>query len=155
MGVDGKFGSAYAKSQLGAGQKLTVRGAVFISVKESDKPAALSLATLFSDIGYSIIATRGTSRYLTENGLKNTMINKVSMGRPHVVDAIKNGEVQMVINTGTGNEPRQDGYMIRRAALKFNIPYATTIPGAMAMARGITALKRRKLSVKPLQEYHG
>jgi len=155
MGIDGKFGSAYAKSQLGAGQKLTVRGAVFISVKNSDKLAALTLAKLFSDIGFSIIATRGTSRYLTENNVTNTMINKVSMGRPHVVDAIKNGEIQMVINTGTGNEPRQDGYMIRRAALKFNIPYATTIPGAMAMARGITALKRRKLSVNPLQEYHG
>ena len=155
MGIDGKFGSAYAKSQLGAGQKLTVCGAVFISVKNSDKLAALTLAKLFSDIGFSIIATRGTSRYLTENNVTNTMINKVSMGRPHVVDAIKNGEIQMVINTGTGNEPRQDGYMIRRAALKFNIPYATTIPGAMAMARGITALKRRKLSVNPLQEYHG
>ena len=155
MGIDGKFGSAYAKSQLGAGQKLTVNGAIFISVKNSDKPAAASLAQQFIDIGFSIIATRGTSRYLSEHGLKNTMINKVSMGRPHVVDAIKNGEIQMVINTGTGNEPRQDGYMIRRAALKFNIPYATTISGAMAMARGITALKRRKLSVIPLQEYHG
>jgi len=155
MGIDGKFGSAYAKSQLGAGQKLTVYGAVFISVKESDKPAAVALAQQFLDIGFSIIATRGTSRYLTQHGLKNTMINKVSMGRPHVVDAIKNGKIQMVINTGTGNEPRQDGYMIRRAALKFNIPYATTISGAMAMARGITALKRRKLSVNPLQEYHG
>ena len=155
MGIDGKFGSAYAKSQLGAGQKLTVNGAIFISVKNSDKPAAASLAQQFIDIGFSIIATRGTSRYLSEHGLKNTMINKVSMGRPHVVDAIKNGEIQMVINTGTGNEPRQDGYMIRRAALKFNIPYATTISGAMAMARGITALKQRKLSVKSLQEYHG
>ncbi|CAB5090549.1 Carbamoyl-phosphate synthase large chain (EC [Olavius algarvensis associated proteobacterium Delta 3] len=155
MGIDGSFGSAYAKSQLGAGQKLTIQGAVFISVKNSDKPAALSLAKQFLDIGFSVIATRGTSRFLTKNGLTNTMINKVSMGRPHVVDAIKNGEVQMVINTGTGNEPRQDGYMIRRAALKFNIPYATTISGAMAMARGITALKRQNLSVKPLQEYHG
>jgi carbamoyl-phosphate synthase large subunit len=76
------------------------------------------------------------------------------MGRPHVVDAIKNSEIQLIINTGTGDAPRQDGYAIRRAALKFDIPYVTTIPGAMAMSKGLSALRHETLSVKPLQEYH-
>jgi len=82
------------------------------------------------------------------------MINKVSIGRPHVVDAIKNKEIHLVINTGSGGETRRDGYKIRRAAIKFNIPYATTIPGAMAMYKGIAALKKKTLSVKTIQEYN-
>ncbi len=155
MGIDEKFGAAYAKAQLGAGQRLTVAGTVFISVQDSDKTAILPAADKFSDIGFSIVATRGTSDFLKEHGIANQPINKVSLGRPHVVDAIKNGEIDLVVNTGTGEEPRQDGYMIRRSALKFNIPYVTTVAGATAMARGIAALKQGVLTVKSLQEYHG
>jgi len=154
MGIDFDFGSAYAKAQLGAGQNLPTSGSVFISVQESDKPAALEVASQFYDIGFKIIATKGTSSFLINNGIPNKKINKVSSGRPHAVDAIKNGEIQLIINTGSGDKSRRDGYMIRRAAIKFNISYATTIAGAMAISRGIKALKEKKLSVKTLQEYY-
>ncbi len=154
MGIDTDFGSAYAKAQLGAGQKLPSSGTVFISVQENDKPAALEVASQFYDIGFKIISTKGTSSFLIHNGIPNKKINKVSSGRPHVIDAIKNGEIQLIINTGSGDKSRRDGYMIRRAAIKFNIPYATTIAGAIAISKGIRALKEKKLSVKTLQEYY-
>ena len=127
---------------------------MFISVQDRDKAAVLPVASQFNDLGFKIIATRGTSAFLKAKGLRNRRINKVSIGRPHVVDAITNGEIQFIINTGTGDEPRRDGYHIRRAAIKFNIPYATTISGAMAMCRGIAALKQKMLTVQTVQEYH-
>jgi carbamoyl-phosphate synthase large subunit len=154
MGIDTGFGRAYAKSQLAAGQNLPTEGAVFISIQDSDKKSVLPVAKQFKDIGFAILATRGTSVFFTENGIENETVNKVSAGRPHVVDAIMNKKVQFVINTGTGDRTREDGYLIRRAALKYSIPYATTIAGAKAMARGIAALKEKALTVKPLQEYH-
>jgi carbamoyl-phosphate synthase large subunit len=112
------------------------------------------VALQFDDLGFNIVATHGTSDLLTSKGIRNRKINKVSFGRPHVVDAITNGQIQFVINTGTGDEPRRDGYMIRRAAIKFGIPYATTIAGAMAMCKGIAAMKQKQLMVKTLQAYH-
>jgi carbamoyl-phosphate synthase large subunit len=112
------------------------------------------VAGQFKELGFKIIATRGTSAYFRANGIENQVVNKVSAGRPHVVDAIMNREIQFVINTGTGDIIRRDGYMIRRAALKYNIPYATTIAGAKAMGRGIAALKKKALTVKPIQSYH-
>jgi carbamoyl-phosphate synthase large subunit len=154
MGIDSTFGLALAKAQLGAGQKMPVSGNVFISVMDSDKKAAVLVAAKFRDIGFKITATKGTSLFLAEHGIENEMINKVSMGRPHVVDAIKNNSLNLIINTGTGAEPMKDGYEIRRAAIKYNIPCITTIPGAMAICRGIEALKQKKLSVKPVQEYN-
>jgi carbamoyl-phosphate synthase large subunit len=154
MGIDRDFGLAFAKAQLGAGQNLPVEGAVFISVQEDDKKAVLSVARQFYNLGFRIIATRGTSRLLEKNGIQNTKINKVSIGRPHVVDAIKNNEIQLIINTGRGDEPRRDGYMIRRAALKYRIPYTTTIAGALAICRGITAMKKMEMTVKSIQEFH-
>ena len=154
MGIDDAFGPAYAKAQLGAGQKLPVKGTVFISVQDREKQAVLPVASQFYNIGFTIMATRGTSDFLRSKDIPNRFIKKVSMGRPNVVDAITNGEVQFVINTGAGDEPRRDGYFIRRAAIKFSIPYATTIAGAMAMCRGITALKEKNLTVKTVQEYH-
>ena len=154
MGIDMDFGRAYAKSQIGAGQNLPTQGAVFISVQEQDKPSALTVARQFADMGFAIVATRGTSDYFRAGGVENRLINKVSAGRPHVVDAIMNREIQFVINTGTGDKIRRDGYMIRRAALKFNIPYATTIAGASAMCTGIAAIKEKALTVAPIQAYH-
>jgi carbamoyl-phosphate synthase large subunit len=154
MGVDTEFGRAYAKSQLGAGQNLPTEGAVFISIQDADKKAVLPVARQFKEIGFTILATRGTSAFFNENGIENETVNKVSAGRPHVVDAIMNKKIQFVINTGTGDKTREDGYLIRRAALKYSIPYATTIAGAAAMARGIAALKGKDLTVKPIQEYH-
>jgi carbamoyl-phosphate synthase large subunit len=158
MGIDARFGPAYAKSQLGAGQKLPDGGAVFISVMDRDKPSVRAVAEDFRRMGFSIRATDGTSRYLADHGVPNERINKVSLGRPHVVDAIKNGEIQLVINTGPGGTARRDGYAIRRAAIKFGIPYATTAAGAVAICRGVEALREARqagLTVTPLQAYHG
>jgi carbamoyl-phosphate synthase large subunit len=107
-----------------------------------------------ADIGFEILATRGTCRFFEQNKIPARAINKVSAGRPHVVDAIMNREIHLVINTGTGDRTRRDGYMIRRAALKFNIPYATTIACARAMGLGIAALNQKALSVAALQDYH-
>jgi carbamoyl-phosphate synthase large subunit len=154
MGIDMDIGIAYAKAQYGARQRLPVNGSVFISVKDNHKDAVLPVAEQFKKLGFDIVATGGTSKFLISKGIENRMINKVSLGRPHVVDAVKNGEIQLMINTGTGNDARRDGYQIRRAALKYQLPYTTTIAGALAICRGITALKEKKLSVKTLQEYH-
>jgi carbamoyl-phosphate synthase large subunit len=154
MGIDTEFGTAYAKAQIGAGQKLPTSGTVFISVKKSDKQSMLPIAEQFHAIGFQIMATRGTARLLTSQNIPNTQVKKVSMGRPHVVDAIKNGEVQLVINTGQGDTPRRDGYMIRRAAIKYDIPYTTTLAGAKALSRGIAALKQKRYGVRALQDYY-
>jgi len=148
------FGIAYAKAQFGARQRLPANGSVFISVKDSHKEAVLPVAAQFKKLGFDIVATSGTSNFLSSKGIENRIINKVSSGRPHVVDAVKNGEIDLVINTGTGNDAKRDGYHIRRAAIKFQLSYTTTIAGALAICRGITALKHKKLSVKTLQEYH-
>ncbi len=156
MGIDKDFGSAFAKAQLAASQHLPIEGTVFMSIEENDKAAVLPVAAQFQDLGFDIVATPGTSLFFEKNNLANTKINKVSVGRPHVVDAIKNQEIQLIINTGSGqgDETRRDGFLIRRAALKFSIPYATTIAGARAMCQGITALKKKTLNVKPIQGYH-
>jgi carbamoyl-phosphate synthase large subunit len=154
MGIDSDFGSAYAKSQFGAGQHLPDKGTVFISVKDNDKRAIIPVASQFHDMGFTIMATRGTSSFLMQKGIANKLVNKVSIGRPHVVDAIKNKEIQLIINTPSGGETKRDGYEIRRSAIKFNIPYTTTIAGAIAMCKGIAALKKKRLSVKTIQEYN-
>jgi carbamoyl-phosphate synthase large subunit len=154
MGIDSDFGSAFSKAQMGAGQHLPARGTVFISVQDRDKAAVVDIARRFIAQGFEILATRGTADYLEAQGLSSRFVFKVSTGRPHVVDAIKNREIQLVINTGSGDETRRDGYEIRRAALKFRLPYATTIAGARAICHGVAALKERRLEVKSLQEYH-
>lgn len=153
MGIDSDFGHAYAKSQLGAGQNLPTFGTVFISVKDRDKPAVIDVASQFHEMGFKIMATRGTSKFLENHGIANIVVNKVSVGRPHVIDAIMNKEVHLIINTGSGEKTKRDGYHIRRAAIKFNIPYTTTIAGANAICKGIAALTIKTLSVKCIQEY--
>jgi len=154
MGMDKHLGLALAKAEIGAGQRLPKEGTVFISVNDEDKPIALEVAKSFHELGFTIMATHGTSAFFKDNGLPNVIINKVSIGHPHVVDAIKNSEISLIINTGSGNETRMDGYRIRRAALKYSIPYATTIAGAGAMAQGIEAIINRILSVQTIQEYN-
>jgi carbamoyl-phosphate synthase large subunit len=107
-------------------------------------------------MGFDVAATRGTHRFLRSEKVSSRKVHKVSTGRPHVVDAIKNGEIQLVVNTaGASGTTAQDGYRIRRAALKYQIPYATTVAGALAMARAIAALKEEVLSVRPIQDYTG
>ncbi len=154
MGMDVDFGHAYAKAQIAAGQHLPSSGAVFISVADADKAAVLPVAKQFAQMGFEIVATRGTCNYFSESGVACALVNKVSSGRPHVIDAVTNREIQLMINTGAGDRIRKDGYMIRRAALKFAIPYATTIAGARAMCDGIRAIKEKALGVRPLQAYH-
>jgi carbamoyl-phosphate synthase large subunit len=154
MGIGSDFGSAYAKAQLGAGQNLPTAGTVFISVIDSDKKTVLPVAAKYRDAGFKIMATRGTSRFLADNGIPNKAVNKVSVGRPHVVDAIKNAEIQLVINTSIGGETRRDGYYIRRNALRYKVPYATTTAGGMAIYKAIEALRQKKTTVKTLQEYN-
>jgi carbamoyl-phosphate synthase large subunit len=153
MGIDEDLGSAYAKAQLGAGQNLPLDGTVFISVKDRDKPGALIVARQLYEIGFTLITTCGTGAYFENNDIPSRMVNKVSAGRPHVVDAIMNREIQLIINTGFGNETKRDGYHLRRAAIKYNIPYTTTLAGATAMGKAIVAMKQKDLSVKSLQEY--
>jgi carbamoyl-phosphate synthase large subunit len=154
MGIDADFGTAYAKAQLGAGQNLPRKGTVFISVQDRDKQAVLDVARQFQRLGFEILTTRGTSTYLHQHGIENKSVLKVSTGRPNVVDAIKNGNIQLVVNTGSGNAPRRDGFLIRRAALKFRIPYTTTVAGAMAISKGIRSLKEKKITVQTIQEFH-
>jgi carbamoyl-phosphate synthase large subunit len=127
---------------------------VFISVYDVDKPAILPVARQFADMGFEILATDGTWTHLCASGIACERINKVSQGQPHVADAIKNGRIQLIINTGTGEEPRRDGYTIRRAALKFKVPYATTAAGSLAVCRAVAALREKPFSVKPIQDYH-
>ena len=154
MGIGSDFGAAYAKAQLGAGQNLPTSGTVFISVIDNDKKTVLPVAAAYRDAGFNIMATQGTSNFLTDHGIPNQIVNKVSVGRPHVVDAIKNGEIQLIINTSIGGETRRDGYYIRRNALRYKIPYATTTAGGMAIYRAIEALRLKKTTVKTLQEYN-
>ncbi len=155
MGIDAEFGPAYAKAQLGAGQNLPTQGGIFISVNDRHKPSVLAVAARFHAMGFAILSTAGTGAFLSANGIPNRTLAKVSTGiRPHVLDAIKNGEIQMIINSATGGETRRDGYMIRRAAIKFGLPYTTTLAGAMAISRGIQALRHAALGVKTIQEYN-
>ena len=154
MGIDKDLGAAVAKAQFAAGQKLPKQGTVFISVQDKDKKAALPVAQLFHDMGFTIMATRGTVTFLEENKIPSTFVKKVSAGRPHVVDAVKNGEIQLILNTGASSQTQRDGYEIRRAAIKYKIPYATTTDGARAISLAIQAMKKENLTVKPLQHYH-
>jgi carbamoyl-phosphate synthase large subunit len=154
MGIGSDFGAAYAKAQLGAGQNLPTTGTVFISVIDNDKKTVLPVAAKYRDAGFKIMATYGTSKFLAEHGIDNKPVNKVSAGRPHVVDAIKNAEIQLVINTSIGGATRRDGYYIRRNSLRHKIPYATTTAGGMAIYKAIERLREKKLNVKTLQEYN-
>ena len=154
MGIDHDLGAAVAKAQFAAGQKLPKEGTVFISVQDKDKDAALPVAKNFHDMGFTIMATKGTAAFLEEKGVSSKRVKKVSAGRPHVVDAVKNGEVQLILNTGASSQTQRDGYEIRRAAIKYKIPYATTTDGTKAICKAIQAMKKSNLTVKPLQHYH-
>ncbi len=156
MGIGSCFGEAFAKAQLGAGQKLPVEGSVFISVQDKDKPDVVKIAGRLREAGFAILATSGTSAFLSSKNIENRRINKVSEGTPHVVDAILGGEIQLVINTGSahGSQRKRDGYKIRRATLGGQVPYATTIEGAHAMCNAIMELKKQSLSVKPIQKHY-
>ncbi|MCL4502459.1 MAG: carbamoyl-phosphate synthase large subunit [Deltaproteobacteria bacterium] len=154
MGIDEDFGFAFAKSQLAASQFLPLTGGVLFSVKDADKPATLELAKGFQAKGFRLYATAGTAAFLTKHGLPVTSVHKIREGRPHIIDYIKNNDIHLLVNTPEGRYTPADSYSIRRAALEYNIPYTTTIAAARATLDAIRAMKRGKLEVKSLQEYH-
>jgi carbamoyl-phosphate synthase large subunit len=153
MGIDRDYNIAFAKSQLGGGTRLPKRGTVFVSVKDADKPRILEAVRLLAALGFGVLATSGTQRYLAERGVTAVKINKVAEGRPHIVDAIKNGGVQLVFNTTEGATALADSRSLRRAALLHKVPYYTTLSGAVAAAQGIKAYLGGDLEVCALQNY--
>ncbi|PKQ06144.1 MAG: carbamoyl phosphate synthase large subunit [Alphaproteobacteria bacterium HGW-Alphaproteobacteria-11] len=154
MGLDKSFAVAFAKSQLGGGTKVPVEGTVFVSVKDADKTKIIAPAKKLIAMGFKLIATGGTQRYLAEQGIEVATINKVLEGRPHIVDAIKNGEVALVFNTTEGAQALTDSMSLRRAALLMKVPYYTTVAGARAAVEGIEAIRKGKLEVASLQSYN-
>jgi carbamoyl-phosphate synthase large subunit len=154
MGLDANFEAAFAKSQIAAGSTLPIEGCVFISVKDSDKPLMVQPVTDLIGLGFRVLATSGTADYLQSQGLSVERVNKVAEGRPHIVDAMKNGEVHLVFNTTEGAQSYRDSYSIRRTTLVQNVPYYTTISGAKAAIQAIRRLKTgAPLGVRPLQAY--
>ena len=153
MGIDRDFAMAFGKSQLGAGQKLPSGGTVFVSVKESDKARIVVSVRELAAMGFKIVATRGTKRFLEANNIQCEAINKVLEGRPHIVDAMKNGDIHLVFNTTEGSKALSDSKDIRRTALLHHIPYYTTLAGAVAVTRAIKALASDTLEVAPLQAF--
>ncbi|HKG76619.1 MAG TPA: carbamoyl phosphate synthase large subunit, partial [Beijerinckiaceae bacterium] len=153
IGLDRGFGVAFAKSQLGGGTMLPKGGTVFVSVRDADKLRILPAVKTLAGLGFKVVATGGTQRFLDENGVPAAKINKVLEGRPHVVDAIKNGDIQLVFNTTEGAGALSDSRSLRRAALLHKVPYYTTLAGAIAAAEGIKAYLEDDLEVRALQEY--
>jgi len=154
MGIDKTFGLAYAKSQIAAGQKMPLKGNVFISVRNQDKRDIIFIAKKLSDLGFKLLATKGTAAVLRQNDLQVQVIPKLYEGRPNVVDRIKSGYIKLVINTPAGKATKADETVIRSHALLYNVPLITTIAGAQATVNGIEVLKKHAMSVKALQEYH-
>ncbi|HEY4595761.1 MAG TPA: ATP-grasp domain-containing protein, partial [Thermoanaerobaculia bacterium] len=152
MGEALSFGSAFAKAWMGAGHELPLEGAAFLSVHDRDKPGLLPVAHRLAELGFELTATAGTADYLRHHGLEVRTVLKVHEARPHVVDLLINGEIVLVINTPLGRESHEDDGIIRRTALKYDIPCITTLSGAMACAEGFAALRREGLSVRSLQE---
>ncbi|OBQ40608.1 MAG: carbamoyl phosphate synthase large subunit [Anabaena sp. MDT14b] len=153
MGIDSDFGRAFAKAELGAGEKLPLEGTVFVSMSDRDKPLAADVVKEFIKLGFTIMATQGTRQVLQEQGLEIQSVLKLHEGRPHVLDAIKNQKIQLIINTPSGEEAHTDSKLIRRTALGYKIPIITTIAGARATAAAIYSLQNTTLDVKVIQEY--
>jgi len=154
MGIDKDFATAFAKAQIGAGLTLPTKGTVFISVKDSDKPVILEAARGLIELGMDIVATGGTARYLSDNGVTLTEVNKVAQGRPHIVDKIKDGEIALIFNTTEGWQSLKDSQSIRASALTGKIPYFTTAAASVAAVKAMASLAATSLEVKPLQAYN-
>jgi carbamoyl-phosphate synthase large subunit len=154
MGGAQAFGAAFAKAQLGAGQRLPEEGTAFISVNNDDKPRVLGLARDLRDLGFQLVATRGTAAFLRAHGVDAGVVFKINEGRPHVADEILNGRVQMVVNTPLGRESFFDDKTVRRIAMLHGVPCITTLTAGAAAVSAIRALKREGLTVKAIQEYH-
>jgi len=155
MGIDSNFSIAYAKAQMAAGGALPISGTILVSVQGNDKKLILESVRKLYDNGFKIRATGGTSEFLNDNGIKTEYIKKLKEGRPNIVDAIKNGNIQLVINTTAGGQTKKDSFYIRRNALSFNVPYITTVAGTIAACEGIVSMiKNKKLDVKAVQDWY-
>jgi carbamoyl-phosphate synthase large subunit len=154
MGIDADLGLAFAKSQMAAQPSLPYKGNVFISVKDTDKQRVIPLAREFVGLNFGIIATSGTAAVLKAAGIPVTKVFKMREGRPNVLDRVKNGDINFIINTPSGKIPREDEVTIRNASLARRIPIMTTVRAAHASATGIRSLQKRGVTVKSLQEYH-
>ena len=154
MGIDSDFDIAFAKSQIGGGVFLPESGTVFVSVKDTDKDNIVPAAKKMAELGFHLIATGGTAAHLEAQGLPVERVNKVAQGRPHIVDKIVDGDVQLVFNTTEGWQSLKDSQAIREATLKNKLPYFTTAPASLATAQAIEALRGHVLEVKSLQSYY-
>jgi carbamoyl-phosphate synthase large subunit len=154
LGLADSFGLAYYKAQEATGQSLPAEGAVLITVEEKDKGGILEVARAFAKIGFKIIASEGTHKFFAGHGIASGRILKMYEGRPNIVDAIKNGEIQLVINTPAGRLSKYDDSYIRKAAIKYKIPYITTVAAAVAAVKGIAAFRQGHGRAKSLQSYH-
>jgi len=153
MGIDTVFGRAFAKSQLATGIKLPLEGTAFISVKDSDKPKTIAIGKGLIEMGYQLVATRGTADYLAKNGVEVSTINKVKEGSPHIVEAIEENQISIMINTVFGEQSIKDSFSLRRSSLNQNLPYCTTMAGASALMKALKYVKDDNLSVVTIQEY--
>ena len=154
LGLADSFGLAFFKAQEATQSTLPLDGAVLITISDGEKPSVLEPARLFRELGFEILATPGTRQFLSEHGIDSDPIRKLGYGRPDIVDAIKNGEIQLVINTPSGKESKEDDSYIRKAAIQYKVPDVTTTAAALAAAKGIAARKKGKTRIKSLQEYH-
>jgi carbamoyl-phosphate synthase large subunit len=154
MGIDSSFGMAFAKSQMAAGFRLPLEGRVFISVHDRHKEGIVPVAKTFQEMGFQIVGTRGTAAFLHDHGVHVWSVHKISEGRPNVLDHLKNGDIQLMINTSVGRRASADATAMRRGALLYNVPYSTTLAGARATSEAVRALRERDWGVAPLQEYH-
>ena len=153
MGMDDDLGLAFAKAQWAAGQRLPKEGNVLVSVRNADKPAILPMVRRLLALGFSVCATAGTAAYLGEHGLACTKVNKISEGRPHILDKVQDKQIQWIINTSMGSRTTEDSYSIRRSALDYHLPYSTTVSGAVSMVVAIEALRNNTMEAKAVQEY--
>ena len=154
LGLADSYGMAFYKSQEATQVSLPVEGTVLITIAERDKPSALEPARLFRELGFKIRATKGTHSFLEKHGIESEPINKLGYGRPDIVDAIKNGEINLVVNTPSGKESKDDDSYIRKAAIKHKVLNITTMAAATAAARGIASRRKGQATVKSLQSYH-
>ncbi len=154
MGIDEDFGRAFWKAQASVNNRIPLSGKIVISIRDEDKPGICSVVERLFGAGFSVIATKGTARFLSDKGLDVEVINKVAEGRPHIVDLIKNKEIVFVINTVSGAQAQKDSFSIRRSALQYGVPYTTTVAGARAVVSAIEMLKKKRITIRPIQEYH-
>jgi carbamoyl-phosphate synthase large subunit len=154
LGLADSFGLAFFKSQEGAGQRLPAEGTVLITVAQRERPAVLSVAQEFHHLGFQIKATEGTHAFLREHGVPSELILKMHEGRPNIVDGIMNKEIDLIINTPSGRLSKHDDSYIRKAAIKYKVPYITTLAAATAAAKGIAAYRLGKGAARSLQTYH-